>query len=286
MPTADGWMNVFRLTAADPVPSPDADLRVVGALFGGSGPESWVTHTVGDALEAMDKTGTERALLTVRGLSAGEGTGGAANLLDVEGGSTACRMGEERFRLVLHLQEVASPRAAARLVREHAALDEVVAVGVFPAYLRVDLHDRRLYPVYEACIEHGLPIRLNLGVAGPMVPSRHQHPELLEDLLIDFPELTVIGCHMGHPYEALLVRLMIKFPRLFLMTSGYLPKYLDPVVVQFMGSSRGIGRVMFGSDHPGIPLSRALDEARKLPISEDALDQYLGTALCDVLGWA
>jgi predicted TIM-barrel fold metal-dependent hydrolase len=285
MPTVDGWMNVFRLTAADPVPQPDADLRVVGELFRGEGPESWVTHTVGDALEVMDRMGVDRALLTVRATPA-EGTGGAANLLSVEDGLTACRMADERFRLVVHLPDVKSPRDNACLVREVGARDEVVALGVFPAYLGADLHDRRLYPVYEACIERGLAVRLNLGIAGPMVPSRHQHPELLEDLLVDFPDLTVIGCHMGHPYEALLVRLMIKFPRLYLMASGYLPKYFDPAVVQFMGSSRGIGRVMFGSDHPGIPLPRALEEARKLPIREEALDQFLGTALCDVLGWA
>lgn len=284
MPTVDGWMNVFRLTAADPVGVPDADLQVVGELFRGEKPETWVTHTVGDALDVMDRTGTDRALLTVRARPA-EGPGGTANLLTVEDGLTACRMADERFRLVLHLQDVRSPRDNACLVREVGALNEVVALGVFPSYLEADLHDRRLYPVYEACIERGIPVRLNLGVAGPMVPSRHQHPELLEDLLIDFPELTVIGCHMGHPYEALLVRLMIKFPRLFLMASGYLPKYFDPAVVQFMGSSRGIGRVMFGSDHPGIPLDRALEEARKLPIREDALDQFLGAALCDVLGW-
>jgi predicted TIM-barrel fold metal-dependent hydrolase len=78
---------------------------------------------------------------------------------------------------------------------------------------------------------------------------------------------------------------MMKVPNLYLMTSGYLAKYFDPAVVRFMGSSRGIGRVLFASDHPGIPLSKALEEARKLPIGEDALDQFLGTALCSVLGW-
>jgi hypothetical protein len=280
----DGWMNVFRLSAADAVSSPDADMQSVGPLFGGDGPEAWLAHTLDDALRAMDETGTDRAVLTVRALP-GDGPRTSASLLSVDDGLTACRKGAERFRLVLHLQDVASPRASACLVREHAALDDVVAVGVFPAYLGVDLHDRRLYPVYEACIEMNVPVRLNLGIAGPMVASKHQHPALLEELLIDFPELTVIGCHMGHPYEALLIRLMLKFPRLYLMSSGYLPKYFDPALVRFMGSSRGIGRVMFGSDHPGIPLSRALAEARKLPLGADALDQFLGTALCDVIGW-
>jgi predicted TIM-barrel fold metal-dependent hydrolase len=285
MPTTDGWMNVFRLAAADAAPAPDADMRVVGRFFGGSGPDAWVTNTVADALDAMNQTGTDRGVLTVRALPA-VGPQGSASLMTVEDGIEACRMADERFRLVLHIQDVASPRAAACLVREHAALDEVVGIGVYPAYLRCDLHDRRLYPVYEACIEHNLPVRINLGVTGPLMPSRHQHPELLEDLLIDFPELTVIGCHMGHPYEALLIALMMKFPRLYLMSSGYLPKYFDPGLIQFMNSSRGIGRVIFGSDHPGIPLSRALEEARKLPLSEASLDQFLGTTLCDVLGWS
>lgn len=277
-------MNAFRLGAEDAVPSPDADMRVVGRLFGGSGPEAWVTNTVDDALDAMNQTGTDRGVLTVRALPA-DGPQASASLMSVDDGLAACRMAADRFRLVLHIQDVASPHASACLVRDHAALDEVVAVGVYPAYLRCDLHDRRLYPVYEACIEHGLPVRINLGVTGPLMPSRHQNPELLEDLLIDFPELTVIGCHMGHPYEALLIALMMKFPRLYLMSSGYLPKYFDPALIQFMGSSRGMGRVLFGSDHPGIPLLRALDEARKLPLDDAALEQFLGTALCDVLGW-
>jgi predicted TIM-barrel fold metal-dependent hydrolase len=154
-----------------------------------------------------------------------------------------------------------------------------------PSYVGYDLDDRKLYPLYDACIELGLPVRINVGVAGPALPSKHQHPELLEDLLLDFPELTVIACHMGHPYEVLLIRLMMKLPNLYLLTSGYLPKYFDPAIVRFMTSSRGIGRVLFGSDHPGIPLPKALDEARKLGLGDDALDQFLGDRLCSILGW-
>jgi predicted TIM-barrel fold metal-dependent hydrolase len=281
VPVTDGWVNVFRLDADDPVQEPDDDMRSVGDLFRSAGPEAWLTTTAADALEAMDASGTDRALLTV-----GEaGKASAVSLLGVEDGIEACRRTPDRFRLTLQVQDVSSPHAAACLVREHGARDEVVAVGVMPSYVGHDLGDRALYPVYDACIDLGLPVRINVGIAGPALPSRHQHPELLEDLLLDFPELTVIGCHMGHPYEALLVRLMMKFPNLHLMTSGYLPKYIDPAVVRFMGSSRGIGRVLFASDHPGIPLPRAIDEARKLPLGDEALDQYLGNALCGILGW-
>jgi predicted TIM-barrel fold metal-dependent hydrolase len=281
VPVTDGWINVFRLDADDPVQAPDDDMRSVGDLLRGAGPDAWLATTLADALEAMDQAATDRALLTV-----GEGSRqSAVSLLSVDDGIEACRRAPERLRLTLQVQDVSSPHAAGRLVREHGARDEVVAVGVMPSYLRCDLGDRALYPMYDACIDLGLPVRINLGVAGPALPSRHQHPELLEDLLLDFPELTVIGCHMGHPYEALLVRLMMKFPNLHLMTSGYLPKYMDPAIVRFMGSSRGVGRVLFASDHPGIPLPKAMAEARKLPLGDEALEQYLGTALCGILGW-
>ena len=283
MPIADGWLNVFRLSAADPVQEPDADLRATHELFGGAGPESWLATTVDDALAVMDETGVERALLTAS--LGGDPRPGSVRLGDVAFGEAACRRAPERFRLVLQLQDVALPHQAAQLVREHGSLEEVAAIGVFPAHLGCDITDRRLYPLYSACIERGLPVRINVGIAGPMVSSKHQHPELLEDLLLEFPELTVIACHMGHPWEDLMIRLIMKFPNLHLMTSGYLPKYFAPALVKFMGSSRGAGRVLFGSDHPGIALPRALAEARKLPLSDTALDQFLGTALCDVLGW-
>jgi predicted TIM-barrel fold metal-dependent hydrolase len=284
MPVTDGWLNVFRRSAEDPVPHSNSDLQAVGRLLGGTGPAAWLTTTVDDALAAMDRSGTERALLTVCA-DEDELPPDAPRPAALSIGRAAYQQAPDRFRLVLQLLDVRAPHRTAELVRAHGSLDEVVAVGVFPAALRCDLNDRKLYPVYEACIGAGLPVRINLGVAGPMAPSKHQHPELLESVLLDLPELTVIGCHMGHPYEALLIQLMMKFSKLYLLTSAYLPKYFDPAIVRFMDSSRGVGRIFFGSDHPGIPLERAIAEAQELPISPQALDQFLGTALCHVVGW-
>jgi hypothetical protein len=106
---------------------------------------------------------------------------------------------------------------------------------------------------------------------------------LLEDVLIDFPSLPVIGAHMGHPYEALLIQYMLKWPQLHLMTSAYLATYMDPAVVKFMDSSRGRGRLLFASDHPVIPAKKALDAAKALPLSEDGMAEFLGGAATRLL---
>ena len=106
--------------------------------------------------------------------------------------------------------------------------------------------------------------------------SRCQDPVLLEDVLLDFPDLVVIGAHMGHPFESLLVQYMMKWPNLYLSTTAYSAKYMDEGLVKFMGSSRGLGRVLYGSDHPFLPLPKALEAARALPLSEEAMAAFLG----------
>ncbi len=149
-------------------------------------------------------------------------------------------------------------------------------VRVTPLVHQYPLNDKLYYPIYAACTELGLPVSVNVGIPGPRVRSACQHPELLEDVLIDFKGLTVIGAHMGHPYEALLMQYMLKWPDLYLSNSAYLAKYMDPALVSFMGSKRGFGRVLYASDHPFLPMERAKDAAGDLPLSADAAAAYLG----------
>jgi predicted TIM-barrel fold metal-dependent hydrolase len=188
-----------------------------------------------------------------------------------------------RFLVSATVDKAATPTENARRVRELAQHDRVVMIRVTPLVEQYDLNHRLYYPVYAACEEAGLPVSINVGVPGPQVRSACQHPQLLEDVLIDFPGLTVVGAHMGHPYESLLIQYMLKWPQLHLMTSAYLATYMDPALVAFMNSSRGRGRVWFASDHPVLPTKKALDAARALPLSDEAMSEFLGASAARVL---
>jgi uncharacterized protein len=94
----------------------------------------------------------------------------------------------------------------------------------------------------------------------------------------------VIGAHMGHPYEQLLMTYMRKWPALHLSNSAYLAKYMDAELVRFMNGSQGRGRVLFASDHPFLPMGRALEAARALPLDDASMDAFLGDAARAVLG--
>ena len=236
----------------------------IGGFFGGD---------FGDAsgmdvlMTVMDQTGVDVGVMTA-GLSAG--TEDVLLLADKQPG---------RLLVSAMVDSPTTPMQNVKRVRALAQHDRFCMVRVSPLVAQYPLNDKLYYPIYAACEEAQIPVAINVGIPGPRVRSACQDPVLLEDVLIDFPELVVIGAHMGHPYEALLMQYMLKWPNLYLSTTAYLAKYMDPALVKFMNTSRGIGRVLFGSDPPFLPLPRALDEARALPLSDEAMQAFLsGTA--------
>jgi predicted TIM-barrel fold metal-dependent hydrolase len=273
----DGWVNLIPEAFAARWVAQDAQQGVV-ELFG---PDLATGPTVEGLLGAMDDAGIDLGVLT-SGLSAPEraheaGGYAAEDLIAIADEHPG------RFLVAATVDRAGRPGRNCARIRELAGHPAVAMVRVTPLVEQHELNHRLYYPVYATCEELGLPVSINIGVPGPQVRSRCQDPVLLEDVLIDFPRLTVVGAHMGHPYEALLIQYMLKWPQLHLMTSAYLATYMDPALVRFMDSSRGRGRVLFASDHPVIPAGRALDAARKLPLSDEGMALFLGGAAQHVL---
>jgi predicted TIM-barrel fold metal-dependent hydrolase len=273
----DGWVNLFPEAFASKWAAKDEQKGVL-QLFG---PDLAKGPTVEGLIEAMDEAGVDLGVLT-SGLSDPERThrlGGYA----AEDFFAIAEERPGRFLVAATVDRAGKPRLNAQRVRELAQHDALAMVRVTPLVEQYELNHRLYYPVYATCEELGIPVSINVGIPGPQVRSRCQDPVLLEDVLIDFPALTIVGAHMGHPYEALLIQYMLKWPQLHLMTSAYLATYMDPALVRFMDSSRGRGRVWWASDHPVIPAKKALDAARALPLSQEGMALFLGDAAHAVL---
>jgi predicted TIM-barrel fold metal-dependent hydrolase len=276
--TLDAWVNLFPEGFAEAW-SAKRENAGVGALFGEDLARG---RTVDELVAAMDEAGVATGVLT-----AGLGEPDHMHRRGAYAAEDFLAIAERhpgRFLVSVTVDRATAPLHNCRRIRELAQHDKVVLARVTPLVEQFELNHRLYYPVYAACAELGLPVSVNIGIPGPQVRSRCQDPVLLEDLLIDLPELTVVGAHMGHPYEALLIQYMLKWPQLHLMTSAYLATYMDDGLVRFMDSSRGRGRVWFASDHPVLPVGRALDAARQLPLSDEGMGLFLGDAAREVLG--
>lgn len=273
----DGWVNVF----------PENFAATFGAKSSTAGVHEMFGSQVTNAqpfeatLAAMDAAGIDTGVL-VCGMKPAERARRRGEIPPED----CCTIAEEnpgRFLVGPTIERADKVRENCARIRELATHPAVAMIRITPLMEQYDLDHRLYYPVYQTCEELGLPVSINIGIPGPQVRSACQHPQLLENVLIDFPGLTVIGAHMGHPFESLLISYMMKWPQLYVMTSAYLATYMDAAMVRFMASSRGRGRVWFASDHPILDCGRALAAARELDLDDASMAEFLGDAAHRVL---
>jgi len=261
MTVIDLWVNALTGQAAEVFTRQSGNEGITDLLGG----DLSAAATLPKLLATMDACGVDLGVIAA-GISAPE----TDVLLDDVAPHPA------RLRVALVIDRPDRPVLQCARLRALADHPATALVRITPLVHQYPLNDKLYYPVYATCAELGLPVSINVGVPGPRVRSGCQHPELLEDVLIDFRGLTVIGAHMGHPFEALLMQYMLKWPDLYLSNSAYLAKYMDPALVEFMNSKRGKGRVLYASDHPFLPMERAAAAARDLPLSTEAMDDFMG----------
>ena len=133
----------------------------------------------------------------------------------------------------------------------------------------IPYNDPRCYPLYAKCIELDIPISINVGVPGPLVPAaRLQEPLVLDEICAFFPELKIIMAHGGDPWAEVCVKLMLKWKNLYYMTSAYAPKHLPKAIVHYM-NTRGPDKVMFASDYPLLGLDRCAREIEKMEFRDE-----------------
>ena len=102
-----------------------------------------------------------------------------------------------------------------------------VALGVSALVDGIPASDRRYYPLYAKAVELDIPVRIysSMNYATDR-PYDLGHPRHLDQVAIDFPELTLIGGLGGWPWVNEMVALVRRHPRLHLDTSAHRAKYL------------------------------------------------------------
>jgi predicted TIM-barrel fold metal-dependent hydrolase len=218
-------------------------------------------------LHAMDEAGIEIALL-----SAWYGPEG--DLISNEEVSRQIEVAPTRFRGLASV-DLFHPMPAVREIRRWVDGKTFVGVRIVPWLWDLPPNDRRYYPIYAACVEAGVPFCTQIGHTGPL--KRSETGRLipyLEDVLLDFPELVVVGGHVGFPWLDELVTLSVKFPNFHVDTSAYVLHRLPPA---FVGWMKGVGktRVMFGTNWPMLSPIKCLEGLNGLGLSEQQTKMFL-----------
>jgi predicted TIM-barrel fold metal-dependent hydrolase len=165
---------------------------------------------------------------------------------------------------------------AVRDIRRRAKGDKFKGVRVVPWLWGWPPNDRRYYPIYAACVDEGLPFCTQIGHTGPLKSSETGRlVPYLEDVLIDFPELVVVGGHVGFPWIDEVKSMLRKFPHFHVDTSAYALHRLPEDFIALM-KGEGKSRILFGSNFPMLTPKRCLEKIGALELDPATKEAFLG----------
>ena len=238
----DMFASLWRWTGAEP-PAQDIPLA----------------HTVA----AMDAAGVSLGLL-----SAWHGPREGALISNDE---VAGWLSEQPGRFAgLAAVDLDRPMNAVRELRRCVTELGFVGLRVIPWLWEAPPTDRRYYPLYAACVELGVPFCTQVGHTGPLRPSETGRPiPYIDQVAIDFPELVIVGGHIGYPWTEEMVAVARKHENVYIDTSAYTSRRFPHELVRYMKTGSGRRKVLFGSNFPMIAPVAALEHLGELGLDDE-----------------
>lgn len=225
---------------------------------------------VEDYLLKMDNSGIERSLLiAVRG---GDLNVRGSFEVPYDYVHEACQQYPDRFS---GLAGVDPTRGMQGLRDLEAAVRDYGFVGAhwYPHWFSMPPDAAQIYPYYAKCCELDIPIMMQVGQN--LIYSRDRRlpsvarPILLDRVAIDFPDLKIIGIHIGIPWTDEMIAMCWKHENVFTAGDAYAPRYWPRQYVHY-ADTIGRHKVMFGTDWPVIAPERAVREAAELDLKDES----------------
>ncbi|MDL0431748.1 amidohydrolase family protein [Marinobacter sp. TBZ242] len=224
-------------------------------------------------LEMMDQAGVDRSLICAWF---------APRNVMISNDEVAGFVAEAPERLIgVGSVDISKPMEAVREVRRCINELGFKAIRILPWLWEVPPTDRRFYPVYAACCDLGVPFCTQIGHTGPLMPSEVGRPIYLDQVALDFPELVIVGGHIGYPWTDEAIAVATKHENVYIDTSAYTTKRYPQALIEFM---RGHGRskVLFGTNYPMITPAKALENLDELSLDDEARQLFLSGNACRI----
>jgi predicted TIM-barrel fold metal-dependent hydrolase len=217
-----------------------------------------------EMIRRMDAAGIERAFLAAA--KVGETWHPAGYHVPYELVAEAVRRYPARFSALAGLdptEGMDGVRALERAVKEHG----FVGAHFYPHWFELPPDHARWYPFYAKCVELDIPVQLQVGqslVYDRRAPKRSVgRPIALDAVACDFPELKIVGIHVGIPWTDEMIAMAWKHPNIYIGSDAHSPKYWPDSFTRYI-DSYGQDKVLFGTDFPVLQFERTRDEVEAL----------------------
>jgi predicted TIM-barrel fold metal-dependent hydrolase len=232
-----------------------------------------VTHE--EMLRRMDAAGIERSFLIA--MKAGRLGHPACSHIPYDMVARAVKKYPDRFSGLAGLdpyEGMEGVRALERAVRDMG----FVGAHFYPHWYELAPDHAKWYPFYAKCCELDVPVQLQVGQSMVYDPDYRLRsvgrPITLDAVACDFPELKLIGIHVGIPWTDEMIAMAWKHKNVYIGSDAHSPKYWPQSFVHYINTF-GQDKVMFGTDFPVLDFVRTREEIEALGLRKEAKRKLL-----------
>jgi uncharacterized protein len=165
-------------------------------------------------------------------------------------------------------------RELEKAVREYG----FIGAHTYPHWYELSPDHAKYYPFYAKCVELDVPIQMQVGqsmVYDPTYPRRSTgRPITLDNIACDFPELKLIGIHVGIPWTDEMIAMSWKHANVFIGCDAHRPTYWPDSFIKFINTF-GQDKVIFGTDFPVLDFERTRADIEALKLRPGPLKKLL-----------
>lgn len=253
---------------------PEWSKTFIGDKIGGDA-KSLGGYTADAFLEKMDRAGVEHTFLIA--VKAGSSSQRIHRHISYDVVANMCRRHPKRFS---GLAGIDPTEGMAQVRQLQHAVEELGFVGahLYPHWYDMAPDANRYYPIYSKCCELDVPIQMQVGHClrySELRPLQSVgRPITLDTIACHFPELKLVGIHIGWPWVEEMISVAYKHPNVYIGSDAYAPAYWDEKFVHFI-NSWGSKKVIFGTDYPVIDPERARTEIEALNLRPESKRRFL-----------
>jgi len=221
-------------------------------------------------LEMMDRAGVERSLVVA--YRCGDLNVRYSSHIPYEQVAEYCERWPDRYS---GLAGVDPSQGVAGVKEMERGIVELGFVGahVYPHWFGLPPDAAQFYPFYYKCCELDVPIMMQVGhcldYRRDRVLASVGRPITLERIAIDFPELRIIGIHLGWPWVEEMIAVCYKHQNVYMCGDAYAPRHWPDNYVHYVNTF-GQDKVLFGTDWPIYGPERGVGEIEELQLRPHA----------------
>lgn len=161
---------------------------------------------------------------------------------------------------------------------------KIRGLKLYPGYEAFYVHDARMRVVYELAAEFNVPVMIHTGdTFDPKGKLKYAHPLEVDEVAVDFREVTFVICHLGNPWFVDAMEVIYKNENVVGDISGltlgqfeerfeeYMLEQLQDVLA-FAGQP---SKLLFGTDWPICDMGSYIRFVQQLDLTEDERDMIL-----------